>query len=126
MSWVPGFPIDQAQDIGFKVYGSRLDNILAVVTLVIMASVAEEVLFRGYLYGKLKNSVPAIIAALATSLLFAAAHGQLNVAVDVFVLSLILCGLRSLTGSIWAGILVHMIKNAIAYYALFVSPFVGG
>ncbi len=126
MSWVPGFPIDQAQDIGFKVYGSRLDNILAFVTLVIMAPVAEEVLFRGYLYGKLKNSVPAIIAALATSLLFAAAHGQLNVAVDVFVLSLILCGLRSLTGSIWAGILVHMIKNAIAYYALFVSPFVGG
>ena len=125
-SWIPGFPIGQAQDVGFDAYGSRFDNMLAFVTLVIMAPIAEETLFRGYLYGKLKNSVPAIVAAVATSLLFALAHGQWNVGVDVFVLSLILCGLRSLTGSIWAGVLVHMIKNGIAYYVLFVSPFMGG
>lgn len=125
-SWMPGFPIDQTQDIGFTAYGSRIDTILAFVTLVVMAPIAEEVLFRGYLYGKLKNSIPAIVAAIAASLLFALAHGQWNVGVDVFVLSMILCGLRSLTGSIWAGILVHMIKNGIAYYVLFVSPFMGG
>lgn len=124
-SWIPVFPVDQTQNIGFEAFGSRLDNTLAFVTLVIMAPIAEEVLFRGYLYGKLKNSVPAVVAAIATSLLFALAHGQWNVGVDVFVLSLILCGLRSLTGSIWAGILVHMIKNAIAYYVLFISPLTG-
>ncbi len=121
-----GFPLDQAQDTGFTAFGSRLDNMLAFVTLVIIAPVAEEVLFRGYLYGKLKKFIPGIVAAIATSVLFAAVHLQWNVAVDVFVLSLILCGLRSLTGSIWAGILVHMIKNGIAYYILFVSPLIGG
>lgn len=123
---IPGFPADQAQDIGFKTMGSRSDNVLAFVTLVVLAPLAEETLFRGYLYGKLKGYVPAILAALATSLLFGIAHFQLNVGIDVFVLSLFLCGLRSLTGSIWAGILVHIIKNSLAYYLLFINPLIGG
>ncbi len=126
IAWIPGFPVDQVQDIGFKALGSRSDNILAFATLVVLAPLAEETLFRGYLYGKLKGNVPAVWAAIATSLLFALAHFQWNVGLDVFVLSLVLCGLRSLTGSIWAGVLVHMIKNSIAYYILFIYPLVGG
>lgn len=125
-AWFPGLDLTQAQDVGFKAFGSRLDNILAFITLVVVAPFAEEVLFRGYLYGKLKGYVPAIWASVATSLLFALAHFQLNVGIDVFVLSMFLCGLRSLTGSIWSGILVHMIKNGIAYYMLFISPLLGG
>lgn len=125
-SWLPSVPLDQAQDIGFQTFGSRTDNILAFLTLVILAPIAEEVLFRGYLYGKLKTYVPVVVAALVTSLLFALVHFQLNVGIDVFILSLFLCGLRSLTGSIWAGVLVHMIKNGVAYYLLFVNPLLGG
>jgi membrane protease YdiL (CAAX protease family) len=125
-AWIPAFPVDQAQDTGFKSLGSQTDNMLAFLTLVVLAPIAEETLFRGYLYGKLKSYVPAIWAALATSLLFAIAHQQWNVGVDVFVLSMILCWLRSLTGSIWAGVLVHMIKNGLAYYLLFISPIMGG
>lgn len=123
---IAGFPADQAQETGFSAFGSRLDNMLAFVTLVVLAPLAEEVVFRGYLYGKLKKYVPVIVAAIATSVLFGIVHMQWNVGIDVFVLSLVLCGLRSLTGSIWAGVLVHMIKNAIAYYILFVSPLMGG
>lgn len=135
---ISGFPATQAQDIGFQALGSQLDNLLAFLTLVVLAPIAEEILFRGYLYGKLKSHTPAIIAAIVASLLFAFVHlqwdvqngvfvlTQFNVAVDVFVLSLVLCALRSLTGSIWAGVLLHMIKNGIAYYILFISPLVGG
>lgn len=125
-STIMGFPADQVQDTGFSAFGSRLDNLLAFATLVVLAPIAEEVVFRGYLYGKLKVYVPAVFAAFATSLLFGIIHLQWNVGVDVFVLSLVLCGLRSLTGSIWAGILVHMIKNATAYYILFINPLLGG
>jgi membrane protease YdiL (CAAX protease family) len=125
-SWIPGFPIDEVQDVGFKAFGTQSDNILAFMTLVVLAPLAEEVLFRGYLYGKLKGYVPAVAAAIATSLLFGIAHLQWNVGLDVFILSLALCGLRSLTGSIWSGVLVHMIKNGIAYYFLFINPLLGG
>ncbi len=126
VSQIPGFPTDQTQDVGFKAFGTRLDNLLAFATLVVVAPIAEETLFRGYLYGKLKGYVPTVVAAIVTSVLFGFVHMQWNVGVDVFVLSLILCGLRSLTGSIWVGVLVHMIKNGIAYYVLFVSPMIGG
>jgi membrane protease YdiL (CAAX protease family) len=126
ISLIPAFLSDQAQDVGFKAFGSRSDNLLAFATLVVLAPLAEETLFRGYLFGKLKKYVPSIVAALATSILFGVAHFQWNVGIDVFVLSMFLCGLRSLTGSIWAGILVHMIKNGIAYYILFISPVIGG
>lgn len=120
----PGFQADQAQDVGFKGLSNQTGYLLAFTTLVVIAPIAEEVLFRGYLYGKMHRHVPFWAAAVATSLLFAFVHGQWNVAVDTFILSMVLCGLRQLTGSIWAGILVHMIKNAIAFYILFIAPVV--
>lgn len=122
--FIPGFQADQAQDVGFKGITNQVGYMLAFATLVVVAPIAEEVLFRGYLYGKLRRHVPIWASIVATSALFALVHGQWNVAVDTFVLSLFLCGLRELTGSIWAGILVHMIKNAIAFYILFLAPLV--
>lgn len=148
ISLFPAFPSDQVQDVGFKAFGSQMDNMIAFVTLVVCAPLAEEILFRGYLYGKLSRLIPriggddakkkrskvlgwlvgnsaSIVSAVIVSLLFAVAHMQLNVGLDVFVLSLFLCGLRGITGTIWAGVLVHMIKNGIAYYIMFVAPLFG-
>lgn len=122
---IPGFQADQAQDVGFKNLTNQLGYIVAFTTLVVIAPIAEEILFRGYLYGKVRRHAPIWVAIIVTSLLFGFVHGQWNVAVDTFILSCVLCGLRELTGSVWAGILVHMIKNAIAFYILFLAPLVG-
>lgn len=119
---VPGFSPDQVQDIGFKALTDRTGYILAFTTLVVIAPIAEETLFRGYLYGKLRGQVPIWAAMIVTSLVFGAVHGQWNVALDTFVLSMVMCTLREITGSIWAGILLHMLKNVIAFYLLFISP----
>lgn len=118
----PGFSPDQVQDVGFNNLTDRTSYLLAFATLVVIAPVAEELLFRGYLYGKLRKYVPVYAAILMTSVLFAAVHMQWNVALNVFALSIVMCGLRELTGSIWAGILLHMAKNAVAFYILFVGP----
>ena len=117
---IPGFDIAQKQDVGFNAIGTRLDYSLAFITLVVIAPIVEETLFRGYLYGKLRPRTGMIVASLLVSALFGFLHGQWNVGVNVFALSIVLCGLRELTGSIWAGILLHMAKNAVAFYALFV------
>ena len=39
---------------------------------------------------------------------------------NVFALSVALCVLREITGTIYAGILTHMIKNGVAFYLLYV------
>lgn len=119
---VPGFDLNQTQETGFGNIAYRYEFILAFVTLVVLAPIAEEVLFRGYLYGKLRKYAPAWVVILLTSALFGAVHGQWNVALDVFALSLVLCTLREITGSVWAGIVLHMMKNALAFYILFINP----
>lgn len=118
---VPGFDTSEVQQTGFEDISQRYEYILAFATLVVLAPVAEEVLFRGYLYGKLRKYVPIWVAILATSALFGLVHGQWNVGLDVFALSIILCSLREVTGNIWAGILLHMLKNGVAFYFLFIN-----
>lgn len=119
---VPGFDINEAQDVGFTDLALQYEYILAFLTLVVLAPVAEELLFRGYLYGKLRRWASVWLAAVITSVVFGIVHGQWNVGLDVFVLSLVMCGLREMTGSIWAGILLHMTKNGLAFYLLFINP----
>lgn len=122
---LPFFVPDQAQDVGFRNLSSQAGYMLAFITLVGLAPIVEETLFRGYLYGKLRRFVPVWCAALVSSVVFGAFHGQWNVGLDAFALGLILCSLREITGSIWAGILLHMIKNGFAFYALFLAPMLG-
>lgn len=118
----PGFNPQQVQDVGFDNLAGRSEYILAFITLIILAPLAEEFLFRGYLYGRIRSLIGLVPAVILTSLLFGAAHMQWNLAVDTFALSLILCSLREITGSIWAGVLLHMLKNGVAFYFIFINP----
>jgi membrane protease YdiL (CAAX protease family) len=121
-SQIIGFDMAQAQDTGFHRLSQVYEYSLAFLTLIVIAPLAEEILFRGFLYGKLRRRLPIWVAMLVTSLLFGLVHGQWNVGVDVFALSLVLCGLRETTGSIWAGVLLHMLKNSVAFFIVFISP----
>ncbi len=112
----------QAQDTGFAELASQSEYLLAFISLVIIAPIAEEVLFRGYLFGKLRKYAPLWVAILITSALFGLVHFQWNVGIDVFVLSIVLCLLRVVSGSLWPSILLHMLKNGVAFYFLFINP----
>ena len=119
---LPFFDSQQPQDTGFSGISGQFEYILAFVVLVIVAPVAEEVLFRGYLFGKLRKYAPVWVAVLVTSVVFAVVHFQWNVGVDVFALSIVLCVLRIITGSLWPAIFLHMAKNGLAFYLLFINP----
>jgi len=121
-SYLPFYNATQVQDTGFTQLTYGYEYVLAFVTLVVIAPVAEELLFRGYLFGKLRAYVPVWLAILLTSALFGAIHMAWNVGVDVFALSIVLCLLRVWTGRLWPSILLHMIKNAIAFCFLFIIP----
>ncbi|MEO5690701.1 MAG: CPBP family intramembrane glutamic endopeptidase [Candidatus Saccharimonadales bacterium] len=120
--YIPGVNLDQDQEIGFTSLSSSLDIFYAFLVIVVAAPFIEELAFRGYLYGTLKPHMRWIIASLITSVLFGVVHGQVNVGIDTFMLSMVLCYLRDKTGSIWSGVFVHALKNSIAFYILFVAP----
>ena len=119
---MPSIDWTQEQDVGFNNIISNLDFVLTFLSLVVIAPIAEEIIFRGWLYGKMRRKMSAVPAILIVSLLFGLVHGQWNVGVVVFTMSIAMCLIRELTGTIWGGILVHMIKNGLAFYALYVNP----
>lgn len=121
---VPGFNLSQPQDLNLPhLFGSEL--MAAFVVFVVLTPLFEEAIFRGFLYGRLRGlQFPWWLSAIVVSLLFGAAHMQWNVGVDVFCLSMVACILREMTGSIWAGVLLHIVKNFIAF--LFTFVFVNG
>ncbi len=116
---VPSFNVDQAQDVGFTgAKGWQLA--LAFIGLIIIAPISEEIFFRGFLYRGLRRSWPIWLAAIGTSALFALAHGQWNVGLDVFILSLLLIFVYQKTNNMWLCIGMHATKNLIAFLFLFV------
>jgi membrane protease YdiL (CAAX protease family) len=119
---VPNFNINQAQKIGFMGLVKPYEFILAFICVVILPSIVEELIFRGIMYGELRK-ISVLWAVILVSVLFGAAHGQLNVAITTFAMSLVMCFTREkLTDSIWAGMVLHFIKNAIGFVIIFTMP----
>ncbi|MDO5481298.1 MAG: CPBP family intramembrane metalloprotease [Candidatus Saccharibacteria bacterium] len=116
----PWFQADEAQDVGFSTYIFGVDRLVAFLALCIVAPVMEELIFRGFLYGKLRNNYGVAVSMLVVSLLFGFLHGQWNVGVNVAVMSAVMCGMREMTGTIYSGILLHMGKNFIAFMLVYV------
>jgi membrane protease YdiL (CAAX protease family) len=106
--------IDSLQE-AVKVFQEVQDPLVIVlmaVAAVIVAPLAEEVVFRGYLYPAAKRFCGRGGAILFSSLVFAAAHGHVVALLPLFLLAVILCLLYEFTGSILACMSVHFLFNA--------------
>lgn len=122
-SQLPWVDVQQTQDVGLDTLQPGKEILLAFLLLVVIGPVIEEVIFRGYLYGKIRATrTPWWLATLITSIVFGAVHLQWNVAFDTFALSVVMCLTREVSGSIWPSILMHMMKNGMAFYFLFIAP----
>ncbi len=124
----PSLNVDQKQELGFQNAAGGLAIVLTFLSLVVMPPLVEETVFRGLVFTGIRNKLKPLWAALLTSVLFASAHLQFGsgkpllwvAALDTFTLSLVLCYLRHKTDSLWPGILLHALKNGIAFITLFV------
>lgn len=116
----PWFNLTENQPLLYSTLISPSGKILAALALVVAGPILEEVIYRGLIYGKLRKNHSLITSILTVSILFGFLHGQWNVGVDVFALSVVACLMRETTGTIYAGIILHILKNAIAFYMLFI------
>lgn len=116
----PWFNLTENQPLLYSTLISPSGKILAALALVVAGPILEEVICRGLIYGKLRKNHSLITSILTVSILFGFLHGQWNVGVDVFALSVVACLMRETTGTIYAGIILHILKNAIAFYMLFI------
>jgi membrane protease YdiL (CAAX protease family) len=115
----------QEQTLDYATTGNSFGQLAVIfLALVVIAPIAEEMLMRGFLFGRLRRHIPFWPTAILVSLLFAIAHGQVNVALDTFVLSMVMCYMREKSGAIYSTIGIHMLKNGLAFYVLFILQLV--
>jgi membrane protease YdiL (CAAX protease family) len=125
-------PINTAQEqaVGFAHDVRGLGLVLAFFSLAVLPPLVEETVFRGFLFGTLRRrNVSFWWSAIIVSVLFGSMHlfggGKGSVVIwiaflDTLVLSIVLCYLREKTGSIWASIGVHALKNTLVFVNLFI------
>lgn len=91
---------------------------LLYLSTVIVAPIAEELVFRGLLYRSLKGGMPRFVAVLLSSALFAVLHGTIMWMIYTFLLGILLCALYERTRSLWACIACHMAFNIMGQIPL--------
>jgi CAAX protease family protein len=86
-----------------------------ILMVAIAAPIAEEISFRGFLFGGLRSRIPAIVAALASGALFGALHAPSGVSAvpQLMAFGAILALLYDKTGSIIPGVMLHVLNNVL-------------
>ena len=90
----------------------------AIVTVVVMAPLFEEVIFRGVLLESTRAKYGVMAAWLVSSAVFGIVHVHPTVAVNAFAIGLVLGFVYMRTDSLWSTIILHAVNNGIAYLAL--------
>ena len=86
---------------------------------VLIAPITEEYVFRGLLYPAIRDRSTRFVGALVSSALFGLVHMSWTAGPALFCLAMLLCWLYERTGSVWPGILVHVLINATSLLPLF-------
>lgn len=94
---------------------------LGLVLAVGLGPLAEELVFRGWLQGTLRQRLGPTVALWATALLFGLVHG-LDKALPLFLLGLLFGWLRERHGGLWAPLLVHAVHNSVTIGAVLLWP----
>jgi CAAX protease family protein len=92
---------------------------LALFLGAVIAPVAEETFFRGFLFAGLRNNYPFWIAAGVSASIFAAGHMVPGAILPLYVLGFLFAWLRERTGSIWPSIAMHVLNNGLYFASRF-------
>lgn len=91
---------------------------LILFTTVVTASVSEELLFRGAVYGIMRRTrMPLVVSAIVSSLLFAVAHATFVHLIPATIMGALCCSVYEYTGRLRWSILVHSVYNTMSYLA---------
>jgi hypothetical protein len=90
--------------------------VAAVLMIVLLAPIAEELFFRGFVFAGLRTRWSLWPAAITSGLIFGSVHAPTGITtvVPLAVLGFALCWLYDRTGSLWPCVIAHMINNGLA------------
>jgi len=98
------------------------DRWIVLLTVVVMAPLFEEFLFRGFLFQQLRRFFGGLNGAALSALIFASVHLSIESFLPLFGLGLVLAGVYHFSRSLWACALTHALWNlgtAVSVLVLF-------
>lgn len=110
-----GQPETQAAVEALKSSNAWLDRVALAVVAVVLAPVAEELLFRGILYPAIKRGGFPRLALWGTSFLFALIHMNLITFLPLLLFALLLTLLYERTGNLLAPMTAHALFNILNF-----------
>jgi membrane protease YdiL (CAAX protease family) len=90
-----------------------------ILLIVFAAAIAEEICFRGMLFGGLRERLPKYAAALIAGTVFGLLHAFTGITAvpPLIALGFIFCLLYEKTGSVVPGMMLHALNNSVALLA---------
>lgn len=92
---------------------STTEVVLYLILVSVLAPLAEETIFRGYVYGGLRRFLSAGQAILLGGLVFAAVHLNADALLMITAIGALLCYLYERTRSLVPGIVAHALHNGL-------------
>lgn len=110
---VPGY---QIQESLVPIFGTDpLNIVIALITVVVIAPLIEEILFRGFILRTLVNKIGLWWGSILSALAFSALHIPWQSFIPIFILGLVINSIVLRGKSLWPAIIFHAINNGIAF-----------
>jgi len=97
----------------FNTVRPGIDRVLVGLVVAFVAPIAEEVVFRGYLFRMLRHRWGVAAGVLVSAAVFAAVHGEPLYMPPLFVIGVLLALLVQVTGSLYPAMVLHAIVNGM-------------
>ena len=112
--------------LGVEVQAEQFSGLLAsldqpaifLITGILFAPLFEEAIFRGFLFGGLRQKLGWVKAAFISSAIFAVGHLSIAALIPTFALGFLFSYLYQKSNSIWPGIILHTLVNSVSLCAL--------
>lgn len=89
---------------------------IGLILYCIVSPLVEEVMFRGFLYGRMRVYMPKVGAVLVSALLFGVYHGNLVQGIYGFGMGIIYTLVYEKYQNFYLAVFMHSITNMVAYY----------
>ena len=100
---------------------SSASPFIQLTAICIIGPIAEELLFRGIIFRRLRDYIGTAGAAVLSGVIFGAVHGNLVQGIYAGLFGIVMALLYEHYGTIWIVIVVHIVNNMLASFA---DPFI--
>ena len=115
--WLQGLDEMRSDMLNALLFGGALSPLFLFVTIAVVPALFEELLFRGYLLRQAERRWGSGAAIVGVGVAFGAYHLSAATLAPLSVLGVYLGFVVWATGSLWAGVFVHLLNNGFAVVA---------